>query len=732
MNDQGQITTSASGDGRGGPEIPITGLVPASLLEVVWRNRWIVLACIVLALVGGFIYVLKATPIFLSTSRVYVEQTGPKIIENVQGVMTQSKNYLYTQAELMKSTPVLSMVIDKPEMNRLRTFQDVTNKVVYLKHAIDVSVGKKDDILSVGIESPYPAEAAQIVNNVVDAYITYNSTTKKSTAAEILKILQKQKDKAVIELEEKRKSMLEFQTQNPSITFETSQGNIIIERLAKLSESLTAAELRTVQAKSVYESVKLLVGDPEKLMQFIDAQGAKNPYGSVNVESARLTAELTQLRMQIDDRKKQVTQDHPAIAALQQKYDSLQEQLALKNKQYAEAQLAVAKQDYESAAESEKQIRSYFDEQRKQALDLNQQVTQYMVFKSDVARAENLLTILDDRIKEINVTEDTGALNISILEVARAGEVPVKPQKARTLAMMLVLGIMAGGGLAMLRDWMDRRLRSADEITAVLGIPVLGTVPSMSKRQTISERGMIVHKETASLAAEAYRTIRTAVFFGVPDGKAKVILVTSPLPGDGKTTLVSNMAIAMAQADQKTLVIDADFRKPMQHNIFSLKADHGLSAVIAGRSRLEDCIHDPGVPNLSVMPAGPEIPNPSEMLNSKAFAEVLGRLKQRYDRVIIDSPPVMPVTDARILAALCDVTVVVLRAEQSTRNAAMQARDGLLSVGANLLGAIVNDVSKRNGHYGYYSNYGYSYYGRHKAEDGADRSQASAGAVGTK
>jgi len=282
--------------------------------------------------------------------------------------------------------------------------------------------------------------------------------------------------------------------------------------------------------------------------------------------------------------------------------------------------------------------------------------------------------------------------------------------------MALVLGLMLGGGLALLRDWMDHRLRSAEEISAILGVPVLGTVPSMSRRLSIVERGCKVHLESKSSASEAYRTIRTSIFFGVPKGEAKTILITSPGPGEGKTTLVSNLAIAMAQAGQKTLIIDADFRKPMQHEIFKADDSKGLSALLAGIVSLDDAIQPAGVDGLDLLTCGPDVPNPSEMLNSEAFSKMLKSLSEKYDRIVIDSPPVMPVTDAQILAALCDITLLILRAEQSSRKASQQARDGLLGVGARILGAIVNDVSRRNGRYGYYSGYGnYGYYGRGKS-----------------
>jgi len=396
--------------------------------------------------------------------------------------------------------------------------------------------------------------------------------------------------------------------------------------------------------------------------------------------------------------------------------------------------------------------------------------------------------------------------------------------------MALALGLVFGTGLAFLRNWLDFRLRSSEEVSAILGIPVLGVVPkmltkkavaipghkhkvsappipilgveatpssdvaeseplvvqdagkAMTETQDAAERdrkiplelesvgwvqrmskkadrsartttvrevscdkpkapaagkpiaskgktaaeipelvrfGQKVHLDSKSVAAEAYRTIRTAVFFGAPKEDARAIHITSPAPGDGKSTLVSNLAIAMAQAGQRTLVIDADFRKPVQHKIFEIDNGKGVSSVLAGRDTIEQAVRPGGVDGLDIMACGPEVPNPSELLNSDVFNEMLKKLTERYDRVIIDSPPVGPVADAQILAAFCDVTVLVLRAEKSTRRQAQHARDGLLSVGAQLLGAVVNDVQQKHGQYGYYSSYGgYGYYGKREKKTG--------------
>jgi capsular exopolysaccharide synthesis family protein len=373
---------------------------------------------------------------------------------------------------------------------------------------------------------------------------------------------------------------------------------------------------------------------------------------------------------------------------------------------FVQAQLAVIEQQYLAAKEKEEQIAKYYEDQRQLALNLNEQLAQYTIYQSDWEQTKKLCDILGDRIKEVNITEDAGALNISILEVARQANKPSEPQKARYVGLALIIGLMLGCGLALLHDWMDQTLRSAEEVSSILGVPVLGVIPSMYGERSIIARGRKVHFEPNSPAAEAYRTIRTSIFFGMPDGKAKTILITSPEPLDGKTTLASNLAISMAQAGQKTLLLDADFRNPMQYQVYEMNESNGLVSLLSGTITLERAIHHTGIDGLELLPCKTQLVNSAEIINSKSFSKLIQNLSNKYDRVIIDSPPVLPVTDAQILAAVCDVTLLVLKADKSTRKSSRLARDGLLSVGAHLLGVVVNNVSKK-GRYSYYSGYGY-------------------------
>jgi succinoglycan biosynthesis transport protein ExoP len=693
------------------------GIMSESLIQVVWRNRWIILLTTIAALATAFIYVLKATPIYSSTARIYVEQRGPKILTEVEGVMTQSKNYLYTQAELLRSTPILSSALEKPGIKQMKIFHKVDNDIAYLKKkALNISVGKKDDIISISSDSPIPVEAANLVNAVVESYITYNETRQRSTSAEILKILRSEKDKRSNELLEKLTAMMDYKKEHEALAFESRQGNLVIERLERLSSVLTEAQLSTIDANSTYETMKEMINDPAKLEQYIETQRSTTKYLSTENEKTELKSKLKQLELDLANRSRQVAPEHPVIIAFKSDIDRIKTQINDLDVQFAKAQLAFAEQQYLDAKDRENQISKYCDEQRQQALALNEQLDKYTILQSDWEQTKKTCDILDDRIKELNVTEDVGALNISILEAAHPASTPSAPQKTRYMAVALVMGFMLGSGLALLREWIDQKLHSTEEISSVLGVPVLGVVPSMSRREDLTERGRKVYLDSKSSWAEAYRTIRTAVFFGAPKGEAKTILVTSPAPSDGKTTLVSNLAIAMAQAGQKTLILDADFRKPMQHNIFGINHERiGLSSVLAGVTKLREAIQSTEINGLELLSRGPEVPNPSEILNSNSFAKVLELLSSKYDRIIVDSPPVIPVTDAQIIAAICDITLLVLRAEKSTRKMSQQARDGLLSVGAHVLGVVVNDVPKK-GRYGYYSEYGNydGYYGNNQ------------------
>ncbi len=605
------------------------GRIEQDLIQAIWRRQYVLWLTVCVCVSLALLYLIHATPIYTSTARLYVEQNGPAVLNETDAGTANSDSYLYTQCELLRSAPILALAVEELNTQPLHMWGTEDSKIAFLKGGLETEVGKKDQLISVTFDSPFPDDAARIVNAVVDGYVLFTSQQKQSTAGEVLKILQKEKDKCDAALAEQDTAIVNFKRSNANVFFENDRGNIVIQDLAAISAELTAA--------------KIAVATQQSLMPVTN-----------NVGSAKAQLSAAFLRQQ----------------ALEQLYD----------------------------------------QQQRKALDLNTKAVEYGQLAATEQRTEKLSDELDSRIKELSVTEDTGALNVSILEPAKPSPLPSRPQKATILASSCVLGLLLGCGIALTYDWLDQRIRSVEEVQQLLGLNVLTVVPTMPEdNQTVA--GRAVEQAPSTDVAEAFRSLRTAIYFGGTSANTKTILITSPSPGDGKSTSASNLAIAMAQAGQRTLLIDADLRRPTQHHIFGLKDEIGLCSVLGGTVPLEKAIQRTEIEGLDLLPCGPLPSNPSEILNSQVFADLLENVSERYEHLIFDSPPILPVTDARILGAISDATILILRADKSTRRHAEHAIQLLTNVNAQIVGAIVNAEPRRKNGYYRYGSYMYGYGG---------------------
>jgi len=404
----------------------------------------------------------------------------------------------------------------------------------------------------------------------------------------------------------------------------------------------------------------------------------------------------------------ELTANHPQVKAIHDEVERTRAELGQLDDQFVRTQLAAAEQCYLDAKTKEEQIARLYEEQRQQAVALNEQLVDHQRLTSEIQELTQYLGTVQQQIRAVNVTEDLelDTLKIRVMEVARPAATPSAPDTSKAMAVALVLGLLLGGVLAVIRGWIDQTPRSVEEISASLGLPVLGVVPTMPRRYRSRTRGRIVLVRPESLEAEAFRGIRTAVLFGAPREKAKTLLITSPTPRAGKSTLVSNLGIALARAGQSTIILDADFRRPAQKSIFGVDHDEKcLSSVFAGRITLAEAVEPAEVRGLSLLTCGPGFSDPTEVIHSQRVIRLLQRLGQVYDRILIDAPPVTAVTDAQILGALCDFTILVLKADKSTRQVAQHAMDALQSVGARVLGVVVNKVPRGDRRYRYYRRY---------------------------
>lgn len=661
-------------------------------LQTLWRQRLPISCTVAAAMAAASLYLLLATPIYRSEARLNVTPAGGGIVtkdETGRPTAPGSVN-LHQEVERITSTPILAHTLANPELQDLKTFDGVDSRFDYLKENLSVSVEVKEDLINVSFTSPVKEDAARIVQSIVGAYTAFHTKKSRTATDRLVELLRNERTQIERELEAKSREMVEYKRERGVLFSDKDRGDINLERLRAMSQALTTAQLDALNARSAYDEALRPIADDKAKLDAVKALHVHHGFTPVSAaEEATLRSELFQWQTRLSDLQQQYLPNHPSVRGLQRRVDQLNI-----------AYVAAMERRWLSLQKREAELQQSFDEQQKLAIERSADSVAYARLEQDLKLKEQQAQTIDKRIRELDLSEAaSAAVEVSVVEPARVSERVFSPQKKTTLAIALVLGLIAGLGLACVRDWLDPRLRDADEIKAVLGMPILGMVPRMPAHLAPAVRGQKLLLDPGSEAAEAYRALRTAIKFGVPEGRARTILVASPSSGDGKTTVASNLAIGLAQTGKRVLLLDADLRHPKQHEIFGVENHAGLADVLAHDVAPPEVTMKTVVPHLEILPCGPTPEAPADLLNSQRFIEVMDELSDRYDHVVIDSPPVMAVTDGRIIAASCDVSLLVLRADRANRKLCEMARDALASVGANLIGLVVNHVPAGQGAY---------------------------------
>lgn len=742
-------------------------------LKTLWRRKWTVLACVLLGLIIGVVVYQTSDPVYEGAARILVSQSAPKLVQqDFAGTLATGAMWLNTQCDIIRSQRISALVLglldakqsdrrraklaeegelDEAEIHRqaaieknrqmvermLRDHPEIEQNLIgFLQSRVNAMVGQRTEIVTVSFRGPDPDGAAALANLFCIAYRDYNDENKSSSVSTVNKSLTRLQAKADRDLTQKYDDRLQFQRQNSQFSFNREVRNPVLESVNAISQALTNSELDLTRANSEYQAVSTMLSDPAKIKQLLN-----NP--QYRGESYALRRELRDMQAAMEGLQSTFMPGNPRMAAQQQRMERTKEEIEAEEKSIAQAILADIERRKISAQQNIDQFRIMLSSAQKEALVVNSKQADFDRIQSEIDRLEKYSEQLGEQLKSIGLAESTGTMNVYIVADAQPNSLPVEPNRLGLLFKGAGGGLVVGVLLALLLDVLDTRLRSADEIKRLVGLPILGVIPHIPGARSVTARGQIVRSEPMSDVAEAYRTVRTAIYFGVAGAQMKTLLVTSPAPGDGKTTLASNLAGAMAQAGNSVILLDCDFRKPTQHKVFEIDRKVGLSTVLAGNADIAEATQATAIDGLSVVACGPIPANPSEILNSQGFLDLLDTLSKRYDMVVIDSPPVLPVTDARILAASVDGVLLALRAEKTTRSAATTARDQLTSVGGRVLGIVVNDVPRRRGVYSYYyadeGRYAYYRYGNIPRRDGngsavksgngsADESSAGVGA----
>ncbi len=613
------------------------GRTSVGILTIVWRQRWLIAACLVASIIGSFFYLEHATPIYSSSAVVYIQQSVPKAInDQLSEDDSVPGGYLYTQCQVITSTANLSSAAQLPVVAHAHVLEGMTDPVGFLKGTVTAEPGKQANLATVSMESTDPQDAADIVNGVVQSYIEYQSKQHRSTAVEVLNILQQEMDRHEAELAKVERSLEDFRKANPEMSFQTGMGTAAMDHLSVVRSNLLQAQ-QTVSELEYLTSLargnptnQVGIGHLFNQLQLSSLAGLLDPLLIQEYETTR--RDLGDLTDSLGSQNNQVIEKLGRLERLGGEiFGDLTDLLRVENRRVLELK---AQEITESHL----------------AVDSNLKGIEYDQMNEEVRRIEAELDLLDSRMKEVNVTENVGALTVSVLEAATPGPIPVRPRRAQALGEGVIAGLILGLCLGFVREMLDQRVRSLEEFSTLLGLPELGMVPRISSRSSTAKRGLEVQLRPRSDAAEAFRTLRTAIHFGFRTREhTKTILITSPASGDGKSLLASNLAIAVAQSDRRVLLIDANWRHPDLHRTFDLSNEIGVTSVISGSATLREAVQRTKISGLEVLACGPVPLNPADLLNSDAFLDLLQAAGSEYDQVLIDSPPIMPFADARSL-----------------------------------------------------------------------------------
>ena len=728
--------------------------------RIIAKRRWIILTLFSLIAVGGTVRTFTATPIYQATAQIVIEKENPNLvsIQEVMAVDSTGTDYYQTQYKIIESRSVAREVIrrldlknspeffSKPEKNILseplkwfrevfKTARESISALLNTGEKPELTARKKPDamgedvtqddfsdsllvnalisrihvepirnsrLVNVNVEAKYQKLAAQMANAVVQVYIDQNMETKLRAAQDAVEWLTERIDAERKKVETSENELLRYKEANGIITnFSSDSENINAEKLAKLNSQVIDVESLRVEAETRYKQALGVQNSPEMLISVPAV--LNNP----------LIQEINKMEVDIYNRMSELSRKygsrHPRMQAIQSELADLGERKIKEAKRVVNS----LGSQYKLALAREKSLKSAFRRQKSDSHDLNRKAIRYAELHRQVESSRNMYELLIKRFKETSLTEEMKTGNIRVIDRAEVPKVPVKPKKSRDVMLALLVGMSMGIGFAFLLEYLDNTIKFPEEIKEYLGIPYLGPVPVFDTEQE-PEAAMgdltVVHSPK-STSSESFRGIRTALLFS-STAPPRVILVSSAGAGEGKTLCAANLAAAMAQNGDRVALLDCDMRRPRVHRVFELSREKGMSDIMVGTNKAEEVILPSRVENLNVIPSGPISPAPSEILGSTHMVSLIEELREKYDRVIIDSPPITAVTDSLILAKYADGLMLVIRAGKTPRQVVRNALTQLREINANILGAIINGVKVER--YGYYYYYQYYYYG----EDG--------------
>jgi capsular exopolysaccharide synthesis family protein len=711
------------------PEPLDTGPAPAAgFLSVLWMRKSLIGLGVVLGAVLGGLFYAQRRPLYQSSAQVLIIKKRPEALSGGAG-LTRFEDYVSTHLALIKSPLLVGQAVTRGNLQALPTFAGSADPTAQIIGALIVGRDNTSggtggsDVVNLSYRGPVAEDCPVVVKALLASYQEFLEKTYKTANEDARDVLLHKVEELQKKLTKMEQDYLQFREKTPHHLLKGPDGGSAQQtRLAAIETERSALALQRAKVQSRLSALESALQEkrsPEALSAMIAAWSSQGRTEDARKAPAGLSSGDELLLPLLLEEKTLLADygpDHPRVRAVRDKIQLTRTVLARPAEgpppdsvaAYADY-LGHQLRDLERSEEALTGLLTREVEQTRKQADYEISDAQY---RNDLARTRQFHDTLLKQLDGLSLVKDFGGFDARVLAEAQVGS-QVEPKAANVFPVAILIGLVVGVGLAYLAELSDKSFRSPEDIRRRLGLPVVGHIPLMAPAGGPADDldpMLASHHQPQSVEAEAYRGVRTALYFSVGGKDHKVIQITSPGVGDGKTTLASNLAVSMAQSGKRTLLIDADFRRPRQHKVFGLAADVGLASVITGDAELAAAVQPTAIPNLSLLPCGPRPFNPAEVLTQPRLKELLDATRGQYDFILIDTPPLLAVSDPSIVAPRVDGVLLTVRISKTARPQAVRAREILDGLGAKTLGVVVNRAGSRPGTYGYAPGYSYSYH----------------------
>ncbi len=739
------------------------------------RRQWLILACVFFTLLAAALFAFTRTPLYTAHTTLLVDRMPPQVLksqENDAGSMFWSllidhAEYLKTQYEILKSRAIAAQVVrdeglenhllfvghkeGRGEIGLLATLRTlakapfpflaksspeektqpvnilgVNSQVVdgYLAR-LDIKPVRGTSLVALSFTTPDPELSTRLVNAHAHAYVRYGLDLRSRTNEEALSFLENKLLDLKARVEDSEAALNSYRRDKGIISLSDKE-NIVVDRLVDFNKRLTEAEAERIALEAQVQQIR--TGNYDTIPAVVRSSLIQ----SLKVSVTRLEGEYAQLSREF---KPGYSRLDNLVAQIEQAQRRLTKEIQTEVKAIESA--------YLTARIKEKDLRAKVTEEKKTTLNLKDSAVQYAILARDVDTNRQLYDAVLQRMKELGVAAEVRNSHVYVIDKAEQPLGPSYPNKKQVLLIGLFLGLVLGLGLVFLLDQLDNTFKGPDEVERYLRLPNLGVVPDLLK---LNGRGygytskpsapgpfLLLNRDSnnngkemvpvpnsvshsISQVSEAYRTIRTAIMLSRAGEPPQTILISSSTRGDGKTTMVVNIAVVFAQMGAKVLIIDGDLRRPHCHKYLGCEKGIGLAEALAGQVAIQEVIKPTSIASLFFVSAGSAVPNPAELLGSRKMFDILTSLREQYDFIFIDSSPAILVTDPILLSTMVDGVLLVVDGQNNPKKMVTEVRSRLGSARAKILGVVLNRVDLTRGHYNYYPYYYYDAYSENERD----------------